>query len=98
MESSGEDPSEHVSLRELLNVVKSQGASITALQTQVSQDLNELKQEVHGSATQVKKLKSDTLVKWRSEGNRIQYTFNSEVSEELEQVNWAIDNGKLEYT
>ena len=55
------------------------------------------REEVHGSASQVKKLKSDSIVKWRSEGNRIQFTFNSELCEELAQVEWAIDNGKRDY-
>ena len=37
------------------------------------------------------------MVKWRFEGYRIQFTFNSELCENLDQVEWAIDNGKHDY-
>ena len=37
------------------------------------------------------------MVKWRFEGYRIQLTFNSELCENLDQVEWAIDNGKHDY-
>ena len=37
------------------------------------------------------------MVKWRFEGYRIQFTFNSEFCENLDQVEWAIDNGKHDY-
>ena len=67
--------SESVSLRQILDVVRSQSDTIKDFQSQVSSELTNIKQEVHGSSDQVKKIKTDALVKWRSEGNRIQVTF-----------------------
>ncbi|KAK3105585.1 hypothetical protein FSP39_001110 [Pinctada imbricata] len=94
---TSEENSDNVSLRDILNVVKNQGSTIISLQSQVSQGLNEIRQEVRGSTSQVQKLKSDTEFKWRFEGHRKQYNINSEVIEDLEQVSWAIDNAKLDY-
>ncbi|CAG2198049.1 unnamed protein product [Mytilus edulis] len=47
--------------------------------------------------SQVKKLKSDSQYKWRSEGNKIQFNYNTENLEDLTQAIWAIDNGKVDY-
>ncbi|KAK3096538.1 hypothetical protein FSP39_001115 [Pinctada imbricata] len=91
------DSESDVSLRQILETVQSQALSINDLKSQVTSELSELKQEVHGSSAQVKKFKSDALVKWRSEGHRIQFVFNSEVAEELTQITWAIDNNKIDY-
>ena len=89
--------SESVSLRQILDVVRSQSDTIKDFQSQVSNELTSIKQEVHGSSDQVKKMKTDALVKWRSEGNRIQFTFNSDVCDQLTQINWAIENNKSDY-
>ena len=94
---SSTDTQGDVSLKDVLAVINRQNESFAEFQNKVSTELSSIKQEVHGSASQVKKLKSDSMVKWRSEGNRIQFTFNSELCEELDQVEWAIRNGKSEY-
>ena len=61
---------ESVSLRQIFDVVRLQSNTIKAFQSQLSHELTNVKQEVHGSFDQVKKIKTDALVKWRSEGNR----------------------------
>ena len=86
-----------VSLKDILAVINRQNQSFESFQSKVSVELSSIKQEVHGSSSQVKKLKYDSQVKWRSEGHRIQFTFNTELCEELEQVDWAIDNDKIDY-
>ena len=86
-----------VSLKDILAVINRQNQSFESFHSKVSVELSSIKQEVHGSSSQVKKLKSDSQVKWRSEGHRIQFTFNTELCEELEQVDWAIDNDKIDY-
>ncbi|CAG2201462.1 unnamed protein product [Mytilus edulis] len=47
--------------------------------------------------SQVKKLKTDASYKWKYEGNKIQFDFNTENLEDLVQTLWAIDNGKVDY-
>ncbi|KAK3104664.1 hypothetical protein FSP39_007408 [Pinctada imbricata] len=92
--SSEEQP---VSLRDILDVVKSQGESIKNLNSRISNDLSELRDEVRGSTQAVKKLKTDSQYTWKLQGNKIQFTLNSEILEDLGQVRWAIENSKLEY-
>jgi hypothetical protein len=55
-------------------------------------DLKSLKDEVRGNSasvvSEVKKLKTDTDLKWRSEGHKIQFTLNSEIEDVLKQAPW----------
>ena len=77
-------------IRELLLEVQNQRAEI-----------NSLKEEVQGAAqsvaSEVKKIKSDNDIRWRFEGNRLQFEFNSEVEDKLKQTLWGLENGKQEY-
>ena len=74
--------------------IKAQGE----LNAKISQDISNLRQEVHGAsasvASQVKKLKTESQYKWNYEGNKVQFLLNSD---ELTQSIWAIDNSKVEY-
>jgi hypothetical protein len=61
-------------------------------------ELNALKSEVRDNAfavSEVKKLKTDNSIKWRFEGNKVQFEFNSTVEDNLKQALWAFNNGKL---
>ena len=49
-----------VSLKDILQVIQQQGASIAALDAKISGELDGIKQDVHGSASQVKKLKTES--------------------------------------
>ncbi|KAK3084960.1 hypothetical protein FSP39_022074 [Pinctada imbricata] len=89
--------SDDISLRDILDVVKAQGDSLRNLDCKLSTELSELKQEVHGSSQVVKKLKTDTQHKWKFEGNKIQYLFNSELLEDVTQFSWAVSNSKFDY-
>ncbi|XP_053398105.1 uncharacterized protein LOC123553335 [Mercenaria mercenaria] len=64
-------------------------------------DLNALREEVRGISlsvsSEVKKFRTEKDIRWKYEGNRIQFDFNSELEENLKQGLWAIDNGKMEY-
>ena len=81
-----------------MQVIRQQGDSITALDAKISGELDGIKKDVHGSASQVKKkLKTESQYKWRFEGNKVQFLLNSELLEEIDQVIWAIDNSKFEY-
>ncbi|KAK3084775.1 hypothetical protein FSP39_018673 [Pinctada imbricata] len=85
---SGE--SNRVSLEDILERVERQGESL-------KRELSELKTEVRGSAQAVKKLKSDSQIKWKYEGNKLQHNFNSDLLEDLEQVSWGLQNSKIHY-
>ena len=77
-------------IRELLLEVRNQRSEI-----------NSLKEEVRGAsqsvASEVKKIKSGNDIRWRFEGNRLQFEFNSEVADNLKQTLWGLENGKQEY-
>lgn len=63
-------------------------------------NLNTLKEEVRDNAlsvAEVKKLKVGKELKWRFEGNKVQFYFNSELEDTIEQATWALDNGKTAY-
>ena len=87
------------SLKDVLAVIYQQNESFAEFQCKVSTELSAIKQEVHGSASQVKKL-NWTL--WSNGGSRVFVfsslsSFNSELCENLDQVEWAIANGKHDY-
>ncbi|VDI55330.1 Hypothetical predicted protein [Mytilus galloprovincialis] len=95
-------PHEEISLRTVLDAVNRQKQDIEVLvDTKISEKINSLRDEIHGTnqsmKSQVKKLKSDSQYKWRSEGNKIQFNYNTENLEDLTQAIWAIDNGKVDY-
>jgi len=100
-ESGGKTNQSEVNLVDIWNAVQAQGAIIDLINTKLRQELSELKDEVKGSAasvsSQVKRLKTESTYKWKFEGNKLQHSFNSEFSEELEQVVWTIDKCKLDY-
>ena len=54
-----------VSLKDILEVVKSQGESIKKLNAKLSGELSELKEEVHGSSRVIKKLNGIFMEIWR---------------------------------
>ena len=64
-------------------------------------ELNELKEQVRGQSqtvvSEVKKLKTETELSWKYEGNKKQYLFNVEVQDCIKQADWALKNGKLDY-
>ena len=61
----------------------------------------ELRQEFQGATSSVckdiKKLKTDSTVTWKSEGNKQQFEHNSKVSDCITQAIWALENSKLDY-
>ena len=77
-------------IRELLLELRSQRSEI-----------NSLKEEVRGAsqsvASEVKKIKTVNDIRWRFEGNRLQFEFNSELEDSLKQTLWALENEKREY-
>ena len=92
-----ESREQDVSLKDVMKAVKAQGD----LNAKLSQDIANLRQEVHGAsvsvASQVKKLKTESQYKWKYEGNKVQFLLNSELLEDLTQAIWALDNTKLDY-
>ena len=73
-------------LKEILSELKGQ-----------KRELNSLKEEVREnslSSGELKKLKNEKDIKWKFEGNRLQYEFNSGIEEKLKQVDWAIKKSK----
>ena len=86
------------SLSDVLAELKSQKEDIKEY---VNNKISSLRQEIQGAnisvSTELKKFKGDSEITWKSKGNKIQYNFNAEVQEALTSINWAIDNGKLDY-
>ena len=65
-------------LKEILSELKGQ-----------KRELNSLKDEVREnslSSGELKKLKKEKDIRWKFEGNRLQYEFNSEVEDNLKQL------------
>ena len=64
-------------------------------------ELSNLKEAVHGTnlsfASEVKKLKTEKDLKWRFQGNKVQFDFNSDLADSVKQCIWAINNGKLDH-
>lgn len=63
--------------------------------------ISTLRREIQGAniseSSELKKFKGESEISWKSKGNKIQYGFNAEVQKTLSSINWAIDNGKLDY-
>ncbi|XP_069114861.1 uncharacterized protein PF3D7_1120000-like [Argopecten irradians] len=70
-------------------------------------ELNELKEQVRGLSqtvvSEVKKLKTETELSWKYEGNKKQNQynaiklFNNEIHDTVKQAQWALENGKVDY-
>ena len=77
-------------LKQLLSEVKGQ-----------KQELNSLKEEVRGTSvsvsSEVQKLKKEKELKWRFEGHKIQFVFNTELEDGFKQALWAYNNKKGDY-
>lgn len=71
------------------------------LEQAIEDRFNQLKGELQGATlsvtNEVKRIKKDREIQWRSKGNRIQFEFNTEVNECLSQISWALENRKLDY-
>ena len=95
--TSAEVSADEISLHTILRAIQNQGD----INSKLRSELAELKNEVHGFslavASQVKKLKVDQEYKWRYEGKKVQFLLNSEILDDLAQINSAIENSKFEY-
>jgi uncharacterized protein YfcZ (UPF0381/DUF406 family) len=64
-------------------------------------ELSSLKKEVHNNnvsvSSEVKHLKAEQEKKWKFEGDKQPYCFNSELADIVKQASWAIEHGKIEY-
>ena len=89
---------EEPSISDILAELKSQKEEIKEL---VNSRVSSLRDEIQGataSATsELKKFKGQNEITWKSKGHKIQFNFNLDIQESLDSINWAIDNGKLEY-
>ncbi|XP_052783266.1 complement C1q-like protein 4 [Mya arenaria] len=69
---------------------------LTELENNVAAELSSLKQEVHGNSysvsPEVKKLKTEQDIKWRFEGNKVQFNFNNELLDAYESNPVASDS------
>ena len=78
-------------LRELIDELRGQ-----------KQELTSLREEVRGKSlaveTEVKRIKSGQDIKWRYEGNKVQFEFNSYLEDNLKQTISGLENGKSEYS
>jgi hypothetical protein len=62
-----------VSLKDVMKAVRAQGE----LHANISYDIYNLRQEVHGAvASQDRKLKKESQYKWKYEGNKVQFLLN----------------------
>jgi hypothetical protein len=73
-------------LKEILSELKGQ-----------KRELNSLKDEVRENSLSSGELKKEKDIRWKFEGNRLQYEFNSEVEDNLKQLDWAVKHHKLDY-
>ena len=57
-------------------------------------EVQRLREEVKGTsvnvASEVKKLKTSHEMKWKYQGNKIQYEFNDSISDNVTQLLWSI--------
>ena len=78
-------------LKELITELRGQKREISALK-------DELRENSVNVTTEVKKLKSDKDISWRFDGNKLQYQFNTELEDLLQQSTWGIENSKIDYS
>ena len=91
-----------ISLRTVLTAVNQQSKDIEPIiDAKVTEKIGGLREELQGAnqlmKSQVKKIKTDASYKWKYEGNKIKFDFNTENLEDLVQTLWAKDNGKVDY-
>jgi hypothetical protein len=97
-----EESSETVSLNEVLSAIKNQEKNIERIiAVQVNDKFENLKEEFQNStrsfSSEVKQLREESQYKWKSEANRQQFLFNTEISTDVDQILWAIEHDKVEY-
>ena len=84
-------PNPEISLQTFLDTVNRQGQEIEVkVDVKRSEKIGQLRDEIHGThqcrKSQLRKTKSDSQNKWRSEGNNIQSYGNNENLEDLTQA------------
>ncbi|ESP03683.1 hypothetical protein LOTGIDRAFT_171215 [Lottia gigantea] len=88
-------------LNQLQELKEDRSNILLDFETKIDEKLNAFQNEVQGNSlavySEVKKLKLDTEHKWSKIGNKVQYTFNSEVSDSLTQTLWALQHSKTDY-
>lgn len=72
-------------------------AQLSSQKEDISNLKSELKQNTKAVSSEVKKIKSESDFSWKRQGNKIQFTFNSDLEDSLKQGIWAIQNGKTDY-
>ena len=72
-------------------------AQLSSQKEDISNLKSELKQNTKAVSSQVKKIKSESDFSWKRQGNKIQFTFNSDLEDFLKQGIWAIENEKTDY-
>ena len=77
-------PHEEISLRTVSDAVtcnRQKQVIEVLVDTKISEKINSLHEEIHGTnqsmKSQVKKLTLDSQYNWRSEGNKIQFNYNT---------------------
>jgi len=82
---------EHLTLRDLFNEIKQQRLEVQTLR-------EEVKGSSENVASEVKKIKTVSDLKWKFQGNKIQFDFNSNIVDVVNQISWSVQNGKLDYS
>ena len=72
-------------------------AQLSSQKEDISNLISELQQNTKAIFSEVKKIKSEYEFSWKRQGNKIQFTFNSDLEDTLKQGIWAIENGKTDY-
>ena len=78
-------------LQELITELRGQKREISSLK-------DELRENSVNVSSEVKKLKIDKNIAWKFEGNKLQFQFNAELEDLLQQSNWGIENNKYDYS
>ena len=64
-------------------------------------ELSHLKEAFHSTnltfASEVKRSKTEKDLKWRFQGNKVLFDFNSDLADSVKQCIWAINNGRLDH-
>ena len=85
-------------IADLLSEIKSQKEEIKEfVNAKVSSLRDEIKGASASAASDLRKLKGQSEIEWKSKGHKKQYSFNLDIQEDLESIKWAISNGKADY-
>jgi len=76
---------EHLTLRDLFNEIKQQRLEVQTLR-------EEVKGSSENVASEVKKIKTVSDLKWKFQGNKIQFDFNSNIVDVVNQISWSVQN------